>query len=114
LSPEKRFENELCAELMRRGVFAHHFDANGVDGWPDILAMRDDRVALIECKYDTEKLRTEQVAMHTRLMVQYGMDRVYTAIRWPAGWFELIDEGHAHRRSFSSVSDMADALRVML
>jgi hypothetical protein len=73
LTPEKKFEQEIISELTRRGWFAHHFDANGVDGWPDILALKDGQYILIEVKCGSA-LRKEQTALHMVLSQSYAVD----------------------------------------
>jgi hypothetical protein len=73
VTPEKRFESQIVAKLEARGWFAHHFDANGVDGWPDILAVSNDRFLLIEVKAGT-KIRKAQKAFHALLEQTYGVN----------------------------------------
>lgn len=66
MTPEKKFEGQIIEELNKRGWFAHHFDANGYDGWPDILALRGDEFRLIEVKAGTA-LRPSQTSLHATL-----------------------------------------------
>lgn len=87
MPPEKRFESNLIQALRRRGCFAHHFDAIGCDGWPDILVLKDGKSCLIECKYHTMNLRDEQVAFHTWLADIVGFKQVATATQWRDGTF---------------------------
>jgi hypothetical protein len=70
MKPEKKFEDDVIKELQKRGWFAHHFDAVGVDGWPDILALRGNQQRLIELKAGS-KIRKEQLALKQRLWSGY-------------------------------------------
>jgi Holliday junction resolvase len=66
MKAERKLELELIKALNQAGWFAHHFDIIGTDGWPDILALKRNTYALIECKAGT-KLRKEQIAFHIYL-----------------------------------------------
>lgn len=76
MTPEKRFENRLCAGLKEAGIFARHFDTVGLDGWPDITVLHNNSYFLIECKYHTCKLRDDQKALHAHLLIAYGIANV--------------------------------------
>jgi len=70
MAPEKRLEEEIITELHKRGWWAHHFDAVGVDGWPDILAIRGTEFRLIEVKAGTA-LRNTQRGLHAFFQQTY-------------------------------------------
>jgi len=84
---EKAFEDKLIAEFERRGAFAHHFDANGCDGWPDILVLRDNRAALVECKWKTMKVRKDQAALHLALVLQHDFTNIYVVSTMEDGYY---------------------------
>lgn len=71
MEPEKLFENRIKEELLVLGWFAIHLDANGCDGWPDLLALNGSEARLIEVKSGT-KLRTAQKAFLERMGQEYG------------------------------------------
>jgi len=78
MTPERNLERRLTMALQARGIWAHHIDIIGCDGWPDILAMRDDHFLLIEVKAGTQKLRPAQSAFHAMLQVKHHCDNVVT------------------------------------
>lgn len=71
-TPEKRLEIALIAELAVVGWWAHHIDITGYDGWPDILAIKDGRAMLIECKVGTTALRESQKSFHDYMGRSHG------------------------------------------
>jgi hypothetical protein len=72
MKPERKLEAELVAAFKERGWFAHHFDVIGIDGWPDILALRGASYRLIECKTGT-RMRKEQKAFHQGMADRFGV-----------------------------------------
>ena len=76
MTPEKKFENAIIAALKEKKIYARHFNTIGQDGWPDILAIKKNKVLLIECKYNTMALRSDQKAFHSYLIREYGITNI--------------------------------------
>jgi hypothetical protein len=111
MTPEKQFETNLIKQLKLQGVFAHHFDAVGCDGWPDILALKNNECVLIECKYHTLELRDEQYAFHELLKARYGFNRIYIVSRMADERYILVDSCFkGNEYEFSSVTKLAKAI----
>jgi hypothetical protein len=94
VTPEKKFENDLIRELKKLGVFAHHFDAVGCDGWPDLILLGEERTMLIECKYGTAELRKEQNAFWIELEKKYHWSMVYAVCKNRDGTYLFFDPIH--------------------
>ena len=84
MTAEHVFENQLINLLRNKGIFAHHFDANGVDGWPDILCLHRNTSMLIEVKYRTIKLRTDQTAFRIYMRSLFGYINIFTVAKMDA------------------------------
>ena len=109
MNQEKQFEMSLVKELKKRGVFAHHFDAVGCDGWPDVLALKNNECLLIECKYHTLDLRDEQYAFHALLKAKYGFNRIFSCSRMEQGYIvkdTCFPDYEHHYANIYELSDM--------
>ena len=81
-APERRFENLLAKALMDRGLFAHHVDMDGCDGWPDLVVLgRGRRCLLVECKYGDEDLRPTQKAFWAHMVAKYEFTSFMLAVK---------------------------------
>jgi Holliday junction resolvase len=113
--PEKAFERNLIAALEKRGAFAHHFDAVGCDGWPDLVVLKDDRCALVECKYNTVTLRKDQAAFRILLADRYNFRKVITAAKLKSGFqtiFHVGDEDNSE--TWRTVEQVAGSILRMM
>lgn len=67
---EKNLETRIIAAAALRGWFCRHFDAPGLDGWPDLLCLKGDQARLVEVKAGTA-LGKAQRAFHSYLKEMY-------------------------------------------
>lgn len=81
MTPEKQFENDLVKTLVKKGVFAHHFDAIGCDGFPDVVALGGNSCVLVECKHETTSRRTEQIAFSLRMSQTFAFNKMMTVCK---------------------------------
>lgn len=105
MKPEKKFEQEIIREFKANGWFAHHFDANGLDGWPDILAIRGTSARLVEVKAGT-RLRKEQIAFHSTLSHSFNVS--VSVLEKTSGGCVLLD-GTPRFSLSSAVLEIIDA-----
>lgn len=81
---EKRFEARLIAGLRNRGWYAIHLDANGADGWPDILAIKGRQFRLVEVKDGTERHKTQTA--FARMIQEVYQSHIYLIEKNPTGF----------------------------
>jgi Holliday junction resolvase len=110
MTPEKMFEVALVKELKKSGIFAHHFDAVGCDGWPDIIALKNNECLLLECKYHTLKLRDDQAALHIALSLSNNFNRIFTVSRMDH-YYMLVDSCfRQYEHKFNNLVELVKAI----
>ena len=111
MTPEKTFENALVAELQERGCFAHHIDTIGCDGFPDLIVLKDDDCLLLELKYNTSELRTEQVAFRRYLASINNFHEVLEIVKLKKGYVSIYnDECFSHSYTHETLGDLGSFL----
>jgi hypothetical protein len=107
MTPEKKFERDLIADLQGRGCFAHHIDTIGCDGFPDLLVLKDDDCLLLELKYMTSALRTEQVAFRRFLGLVNNFHEILEVVKLKWGYAAIYnDEYFSHSTAFDCLADL--------
>lgn len=110
MTPEKKFENKLIKELNRQGIFAHHVDMVGCDGFPDIICLCKNRSLLIECKWGTDHVRATQAAFYQKLQNQNGFGGVIIAWGFDSRRYFWSSWGGFSRSSLN-ISEMAAQIK---
>ena len=108
-----KFEKELCDILSKHGFWVHNFAQNKAGQPADIIAVREGRAFLIDCKdCDKEYFPFSRVEDNQRLAMKHwfrwGNGRTYFALKLPDGTIYMISyqliiafEEVYHRSAFS-------------